>query len=108
MWTTLPFYSAPGVGTSACNLYRGMVGAHVEALRHTLRPCWGQPIGIDGQFGPATQSAVRNVQRALGLIADGNYGPNTRQGIQNRGKWRAVSGGLASQWPVCAAVIYLP
>jgi putative chitinase len=38
---------------------------------------WGLPIPLDGDFGPVTQGAVEQFQRANGLIADGIVGAQT-------------------------------
>lgn len=38
---------------------------------------------VDGDFGPATERALRNWQRSKGLIADGVAGPNTLRVLLN-------------------------
>jgi peptidoglycan hydrolase-like protein with peptidoglycan-binding domain len=61
---------------------RGDRGAAVRSLQHALH------IRADGVFGRGTARAVRRVQRRHGLEADGIVGPST---------WRAVRRGLASR-----------
>lgn len=39
--------------------------------------------GVDGSFGPATDSAVRNYQKAHGLTVDGSVGPATWNSLMN-------------------------
>ncbi|WP_239568038.1 peptidoglycan-binding protein [Streptomyces sp. G44] len=59
---------------------RGDSGKHVKEIQCLLRDFWGYSIGssgIDGKFGPSTESAVKKFQRAHGLSADGIVGPNT-------------------------------
>jgi putative chitinase len=57
-------------------LYRDMEGDEVTRLQETLRHK-GVLIAIDGVFGPATETAVRQFQSANGLTADGIAGPAT-------------------------------
>jgi len=55
----------------------GDTGAQVRALQRALKAL-GYPVGtIDGQYGPATKTAVAAFQHAQGLTADGVFGPNT-------------------------------
>jgi len=61
---------------------RGDRGPAVRSLQHALH------IRADGVFGRGTARAVRRVQRSHGLKADGIVGPST---------WRAVRRGLASR-----------
>lgn len=46
-------------------------------LQGVMRLKAGQPVTIDGDFGPRTDEAVRNVQRFFGLVVDGIVGPKT-------------------------------
>jgi colicin import membrane protein len=66
-------------------LRRGSKGPAVVQLQQRLG------IGADGDFGPATDTAVRAFQKANGLGADGVVGPRT---------WASLGGGSA---PAAAA-----
>lgn len=59
---------------------RGDRGNKVREVQCLLRDVWGFNIGrtgVDGDFGAATESAVKAFQRSRGLTADGKVGPNT-------------------------------
>lgn len=61
------------------NLSRGASGSDVAQLQERIAG-WaarGQNIAIDGQFGPATESALRRFQAGYGLSVDGIAGPQT-------------------------------
>jgi hypothetical protein len=67
-------HSAGGARTdagAARTLRMGDVGDDVERLQHRLG------IAADGDFGPATKQAVIEFQRGKGLTADGVAGPRT-------------------------------
>lgn len=71
-------------------LRMGSRGARVRDLQ-TLLVRAGQSLTVDGDFGPATASAVRAFQLATGLTIDGVAGPQTmraldrfRQGADDR------------------------
>ena len=55
---------------------RGANGHPVRTLQHLLR-AHGQQVSVDGIFGPLTEAAVKAVQTASGLTADGIVGPLT-------------------------------
>lgn len=56
----------------------GSSGTAVEQLQCELRmSVRSVTIAVDGQFGPATQAAVRKLQACAHLSVDGVAGPNT-------------------------------
>ncbi|HEY0640730.1 MAG TPA: peptidoglycan-binding protein [Pseudonocardiaceae bacterium] len=57
-------------------LSSGSSGSNVTSAQYLLRQ-HGHNIAADGQFGPATDSAVRAFQQSRGLTVDGIIGPNT-------------------------------
>jgi hypothetical protein len=65
-------------------------------------------IGADGVFGPTTERALKRWQRAHGLTADGIAGPQTRSALglgPGRVLRRRRSGGGGSQSPTLQRVI---
>ena len=54
----------------------GDSGAKVRAVQSQLNGS-GTGISVDGAFGPATATAVKNFQTSKGLSADGIVGDNT-------------------------------
>ncbi len=50
----------------------------VRLLQHALAACNGQPVAIDGAYGPETEDAVTAVQARHGIGDDGTYGPETQ------------------------------
>ena len=64
-------------------LKRGAVGEDVRDLQTYLTKL-GYSVGscgADGEYGPATESAVKAFQAARGLDADGEYGPLTHAAL---------------------------
>jgi peptidoglycan hydrolase-like protein with peptidoglycan-binding domain len=55
-----------------------MEGSDVLKLQEGLKKA-GIVVGLDGEFGPATDKAVKEFQHKKGLIADGIVGPKTRE-----------------------------
>ncbi len=55
---------------------RGDDGQPVRTLQYLLR-AHGRTVAVDGDFGPATERAVRSFQRSRGLAADGVVGERT-------------------------------
>ncbi|MGW0536009.1 peptidoglycan-binding domain-containing protein [Streptomyces sp. NPDC003032] len=68
-------------GSVDCLLGKGNQSKAVRQLQHTMKYCsrYQRDIGVDGIFGPGTESALKWVQRKEGVTADGVYGPNTRK-----------------------------
>lgn len=64
-----------------CQLRQGNTGDGVRGLQENLNRCYGAGLGVDGQFGPRTRSALVSAQRRAGTAADGIYGPNTRRAL---------------------------
>ncbi|MHC3467865.1 peptidoglycan-binding protein [Streptomyces sp. 7R007] len=66
--------------SSSCpaNIVQGDKGGCVSELQRLLRH-FGYSIVVDGDFGPATDSAVRGFQSAHGLTVDGQVGTNTKR-----------------------------
>lgn len=60
----------------------GPVVAAAQAALHFMHYALGSA-GIDGDYGPATEAAVRNYQQTNGLDADGEIGAETWSKIMN-------------------------
>jgi len=63
-------------------LKQGSSGPDVQALQQRLSDLGFNPNGLDGNFGPGTEAAVRAFQAANGLGVDGKVGPNTLAALQ--------------------------
>ncbi len=70
----------PSVNPAKAMLRKGSRGPDVKILQKALQ------IKADGDFGPATEIAVRAFQKANGLIADGRVGPKTWALLLKEGK----------------------
>jgi hypothetical protein len=58
-------------------LRRGSQGDEVADLQTILNARYGADLEVDGNFGKATEAAVKAFQKANGLTADGVVGPKT-------------------------------
>jgi peptidoglycan hydrolase-like protein with peptidoglycan-binding domain len=79
----------PRIGSRVMRI--GIRGWDVAALQFLLARRGYSPGGIDGDFGPMTDSAVRRFQAASNLTVDGLAGPYTI---------RALRGGVSTTQPV--------
>lgn len=63
---------------SSTLLRRGSKGAKVSELQRVLNAWYPRlRLAVDGDYGPATERAVRDMQRRAGITADGIAGPVT-------------------------------
>ncbi|MGM5068106.1 peptidoglycan-binding protein [Rhodococcus qingshengii] len=78
-----PSTPAPSPSTTRPTLRRGSTGEHVRYLQDLMNRAYRaySRLSVDGDFGPATESVVREFQRRANLAADGVVGPDT---------WRAM------------------
>lgn len=72
--------------SAVATLERGDSGSAVAALQRKLR------IAADGEFGPATERAVKRFQRRRGLQVDGVVGPVTASALGLRAPAESASG----------------
>lgn len=63
---------------SASSLRKGDSGEAVRQLQRDLKAAGYFAGGVDGEFGPKTETAVKNFQKAMGLTADGIAGKATQ------------------------------
>ncbi|MFJ4572626.1 peptidoglycan-binding protein [Streptomyces sp. NPDC088846] len=64
------------------SLAQGDSGDGVKRLQRSLTAALGSTVGIDGNFGPETTTAVRSYQTSRGLTGDGIAGPATWAALQ--------------------------
>lgn len=60
---------------------RGATGPAVRELQEALEQAGFDPGGVDGDFGPKTEAAVRAFQSDNNLIVDGKVGAQTRKAL---------------------------
>lgn len=86
-------------GSRSCYLAKNANSQGVLSLQAALQECEGYPVnGVDGNFGPGTQSGLKAFQRARGLKVDGSYYVETHNAI--RFPSNSPAGGA---WFVCNA-----
>jgi predicted chitinase len=74
-------------------LKQGSSGPEVKDLQLKLKDLGFDPNGVDGNFGPGTDKAVRAFQQAKGLGVDGKVGPGTLTAIQGGASAPSDAGG---------------
>ncbi len=62
-------------------LKKGSKGDAVKGLQNALNERASQGVAVDGNFGPATENAVKGYQGAASLVVDGIAGPATWQAL---------------------------
>ena len=72
---------------------RGDRGWDVAAMQYILARRGYPPGAIDAVFGPMTDTALRNFQRAYGLSSDGLAGPRTISALRHGRASRGMPGG---------------
>ena len=72
-------YVAPVGGSNPCpaQIQNGSTGALVGVLQSDLNYDDNAGLGVDWQFGPLTEAAVKTFQSRHGLTVDGQVGPHT-------------------------------
>jgi peptidoglycan hydrolase-like protein with peptidoglycan-binding domain len=79
-------------GALVSTVRQGSSGPAVQALQVQLNK-HGSSLSTDGDFGPATNSAVRSFQSSHGLTVDGVVGPATWQNLLGTGNGSTTSPG---------------
>jgi len=78
---------APAPAPTSGNLQRGSTGGRVSSLQAGLNrvfPAYSK-LAVDGDFGPATESVIKEFQQRVGITADGIVGPVTTQKLAGYG-----------------------
>ncbi len=71
----------------------GSSGPDVQDLQQKLKNLGFNPNGVDGNFGPGTEKAVRAFQQAKGLGVDGKVGPGTQAALDAAAGGASISAG---------------
>jgi peptidoglycan hydrolase-like protein with peptidoglycan-binding domain len=89
---------------SGSTLKKGSDGAEVRTLQSQLNQL-GYGLDVDGDFGPATDRAVRHLQKAFGYTIDGIVGPGTRSLMAQQISLNWRSPGTAEQLEAWSEVL---
>jgi hypothetical protein len=79
--TTTQTKPAVVVAVPTTTLKPGDTGAQVKLLQKALTAVGNSPGKADGNYGPATSSALEDFQRSAKLTADGIFGPATKTAL---------------------------
>ncbi len=77
-----PTPRAPSAPAGSPAIRLGASGPRVAALQYALNYATGARLLGDGDFGPSTEQAVKNLQSRFKLSADGIYGPASQWVLQ--------------------------
>jgi len=80
--TRTPTTPATPVAAPATTLKPGDTGAQVKILQRALAKLGYSPGKVDGDYGTATQTALKKFQQASKLTADGVLGPKTLRALK--------------------------
>ena len=81
--TPTPTPRAAPVPAPTAPLKPGDTGAQVKVLQRALKALGYSTGKVDGDYGAATQAAVKSFQAKAGLKADGIAGPATLKALKN-------------------------
>lgn len=82
--TTAPSSTPAAAQPPTTTLMPGNSGRQVKRLQRALAQLGYSPGRIDGNYGPATESALKRFQRANGLQPDGVLGPKTLNALKEK------------------------
>jgi peptidoglycan hydrolase-like protein with peptidoglycan-binding domain len=81
---------------------QGATGDVVKRLQRALRRTPDTGLAVDGDFGPATEAAVKEFQQGNGLTVDGIVGPNTWNALPDGGPMPTLE--VGSTGPVVSSL----
>ena len=73
----MPTLFVPDLALDSVDVRRGDCGQGVKDVQEQLNYRASAGLSVDGRFGPATETAVRNFQTSVGLPATGVVNGNT-------------------------------
>jgi peptidoglycan hydrolase-like protein with peptidoglycan-binding domain len=79
-------------------IYQGQTGDRVKKLQQALNALGYNCGNVDGKFGPKTLAAVKQFQKAMGLVVDGRVGPKTKAKFKLKGYAVGSKGVAKDQW----------